>query len=120
MGHGIQPADLGFFSTLAGAASLSAAARELGVTLPAAVAASGLAALVIGIVGTTWGMIRATNAEADAVREADDAALVDDPARLAIQARDRENLPLRERQLKRFAGLHEAQYTGAGAICSRA
>ncbi|CAN7534847.1 LysR substrate-binding domain-containing protein [Pseudorhodoferax sp. LjRoot39] len=35
MGHGIQPADLGFFSTLAGAASLSAAARELGVTLPA-------------------------------------------------------------------------------------
>lgn len=35
MGHGIQPTDLGFFSTLAGAASLSAAARELGVTLPA-------------------------------------------------------------------------------------
>ena len=35
MGHGIHPADLGFFSTLAGAASLSAAARELGVTLPA-------------------------------------------------------------------------------------
>lgn len=35
MDHGIQPADLGFFSTLAGAASLSAAARELGVTLPA-------------------------------------------------------------------------------------
>jgi WD40 repeat protein/serine/threonine protein kinase len=29
-----------------------------------------LAALVIGIVGTTWGMIRATHAEADAVREA--------------------------------------------------
>ena len=29
-----------------------------------------LAALVIGIVGTTWGMIRATRAEADAVREA--------------------------------------------------
>lgn len=34
MGH-IQPQDLGFFSTLAGAPSLSAAARELGVTLPA-------------------------------------------------------------------------------------
>ena len=32
---GIQPADLGFFSTLAGAGSLSAAARELGVTTPA-------------------------------------------------------------------------------------
>ena len=32
---GIQPADLGFFSALAGAASLSAAARELGVTTPA-------------------------------------------------------------------------------------
>jgi LysR family transcriptional activator of dmlA len=31
----IQPADLGFFSTLASAASLSAAARELGVTPPA-------------------------------------------------------------------------------------
>jgi LysR family transcriptional regulator, transcriptional activator for dmlA len=31
----IQPADLGFFSTLAGAGSLSAAARELGVTTPA-------------------------------------------------------------------------------------
>jgi DNA-binding transcriptional LysR family regulator len=31
----IQPADLGFFSTLASAASLSAAARELGVTTPA-------------------------------------------------------------------------------------
>src|SRR5207248_382133 len=29
-----------------------------------------LAALVIAIVGTTWGMIRATHAEADAVREA--------------------------------------------------
>lgn len=35
MSKGIQPADLGFFSTLAGAASLSAAARELGVTTPA-------------------------------------------------------------------------------------
>ena len=35
MAHGIQPADLGFFSTLAGAGSLSAAARELGVTTPA-------------------------------------------------------------------------------------
>ncbi|MFT3720100.1 LysR substrate-binding domain-containing protein [Pseudorhodoferax sp.] len=35
MGTAIQPADLGFFSTLAGSASLSAAARELGVTLPA-------------------------------------------------------------------------------------
>jgi DNA-binding transcriptional LysR family regulator len=33
---GIQPADLGFFSVLAGAGSLSAAARELGVTTPAA------------------------------------------------------------------------------------
>jgi DNA-binding transcriptional LysR family regulator len=32
---GIQPADLGFFSTLARAGSLSAAARELGVTTPA-------------------------------------------------------------------------------------
>ena len=31
----IQPADLGFFSALAGAGSLSAAARELGVTTPA-------------------------------------------------------------------------------------
>lgn len=33
--RGIQPADLGFFSVLAGAGSLSAAARELGVTTPA-------------------------------------------------------------------------------------
>ncbi len=33
--HGIQPADLGFFSVLAGAGSLSAAARELGITTPA-------------------------------------------------------------------------------------
>jgi LysR family transcriptional regulator, transcriptional activator for dmlA len=32
---GIQPADLGFFSTLASAGSLSAAARELGITTPA-------------------------------------------------------------------------------------
>ena len=32
---GIQPADLGFFSALAGAGSLSAAARELGITTPA-------------------------------------------------------------------------------------
>ncbi len=32
---GIQPADLGFFSALASAGSLSAAARELGVTTPA-------------------------------------------------------------------------------------
>ena len=32
---GIQAADLGFFSTLARAGSLSAAARELGVTTPA-------------------------------------------------------------------------------------
>ena len=31
----IQPADLGFFSALAGAGSLSAAARELGITTPA-------------------------------------------------------------------------------------
>jgi LysR family transcriptional activator of dmlA len=31
----IQPADLGFFSTLASAGSLSAAARELGITTPA-------------------------------------------------------------------------------------
>jgi LysR family transcriptional regulator, transcriptional activator for dmlA len=35
MGSGIQPADLGFFSTLARAGSLSTAARELGVTTPA-------------------------------------------------------------------------------------
>ncbi|MGM9427698.1 LysR substrate-binding domain-containing protein [Hydrogenophaga sp. MI9] len=35
MGEGIQPADLGFFSTLASAGSLSAAARELGITTPA-------------------------------------------------------------------------------------
>ena len=35
MTKGIQPADLGFFSVLAGAGSLSAAARELGVTTPA-------------------------------------------------------------------------------------
>jgi len=35
MTKGIQPADLGFFSALASAASLSAAARELGVTTPA-------------------------------------------------------------------------------------
>lgn len=32
---GIQPADLGFFSMLASAGSLSAAARELGITTPA-------------------------------------------------------------------------------------
>lgn len=35
MTPGIPPADLGFFSTLASAGSLSAAARELGVTTPA-------------------------------------------------------------------------------------
>ncbi|MEP7058859.1 MAG: LysR family transcriptional regulator, partial [Caldimonas sp.] len=35
MTSGIQPADLGFFSTLASAGSLSSAARELGVTTPA-------------------------------------------------------------------------------------
>jgi len=35
MTPGIQPADLGFFSALAGAGSLSAAARELGITTPA-------------------------------------------------------------------------------------
>ena len=35
MSSGIQPADLGFFSTLARAGSLSAAGRELGVTTPA-------------------------------------------------------------------------------------
>jgi LysR family transcriptional regulator, transcriptional activator for dmlA len=35
MTRGIQPADLGFFSALARAGSLSAAARELGVTTPA-------------------------------------------------------------------------------------
>ncbi|HSI56935.1 MAG TPA: LysR substrate-binding domain-containing protein [Ideonella sp.] len=35
MASGIQPADLGFFSALASAGSLSAAARELGVTTPA-------------------------------------------------------------------------------------
>ena len=32
---GIQPADLGFFSALARAGSLSAAARELGISTPA-------------------------------------------------------------------------------------
>jgi DNA-binding transcriptional LysR family regulator len=35
MNSGIQPADLGFFSALASAGSLSAAARELGITTPA-------------------------------------------------------------------------------------
>ena len=35
MTSGIQPADLGFFSTLASAGSLCAAARELGITTPA-------------------------------------------------------------------------------------
>jgi LysR family transcriptional regulator, transcriptional activator for dmlA len=35
MSHPIQPADLGFFSALASAGSLSAAARELGITTPA-------------------------------------------------------------------------------------
>jgi LysR family transcriptional activator of dmlA len=35
MTTGIQPADLGFFSVLASAGSLSAAARELGITTPA-------------------------------------------------------------------------------------
>ncbi len=35
MTNSIQPADLGFFSVLAGAGSLSAAARELGITTPA-------------------------------------------------------------------------------------
>jgi DNA-binding transcriptional LysR family regulator len=35
MAHDIQPADLGFFSALASAGSLSAAARELGITTPA-------------------------------------------------------------------------------------
>ena len=35
MPSGIQPGDLGFFSTLASAGSLSAAARELGITTPA-------------------------------------------------------------------------------------
>jgi LysR family transcriptional regulator, transcriptional activator for dmlA len=35
MSSNIQPADLGFFSALAGAGSLSAAARELGITTPA-------------------------------------------------------------------------------------
>ncbi len=35
MADAIQPADLGFFSVLASAGSLSAAARELGVTTPA-------------------------------------------------------------------------------------
>jgi DNA-binding transcriptional LysR family regulator len=35
MSNAILPADLGFFSTLASAGSLSAAARELGVTTPA-------------------------------------------------------------------------------------
>ena len=32
---GVQPADLGFFSALIAAGSLSAAARELGITTPA-------------------------------------------------------------------------------------
>ncbi len=35
MTRGIQPADLGFFSVLASAGNLSAAARELGITTPA-------------------------------------------------------------------------------------
>ena len=35
MSAAIQPADLGFFSVLASAGSLSAAARELGITTPA-------------------------------------------------------------------------------------
>jgi LysR family transcriptional activator of dmlA len=35
MASGIQPGDLGFFSVLASAGSLSAAARELGITTPA-------------------------------------------------------------------------------------
>ncbi|EJE53945.1 transcriptional regulator [Acidovorax sp. CF316] len=35
MGKGIQAADLGFFSSLASAGSLSAAAREMGITTPA-------------------------------------------------------------------------------------
>ena len=35
MSTSIQPAELGFFSTLAMAGSLSAAARELGITTPA-------------------------------------------------------------------------------------
>ncbi len=35
MGNGIQPADLRFFSVLASAGSLGAAARELGITTPA-------------------------------------------------------------------------------------
>ena len=35
MTSGIQPTDLGFFSTLASSGSLSAAARELGITTPA-------------------------------------------------------------------------------------
>lgn len=35
MANGIQPSDLGFFSTLVAAGSLSAAARELNVTTPA-------------------------------------------------------------------------------------
>jgi LysR family transcriptional regulator, transcriptional activator for dmlA len=35
MSNAIQPADLGFFSALASAGSLSAAARELGITTPA-------------------------------------------------------------------------------------
>ncbi|MEJ8849274.1 LysR substrate-binding domain-containing protein [Variovorax rhizosphaerae] len=35
MSSEVQPADLGFFSTLASAGSLSAAARELGITTPA-------------------------------------------------------------------------------------
>ena len=35
MSSGIQPADLGFFSTLASSGNLSAAARELGITTPA-------------------------------------------------------------------------------------
>jgi len=35
MTKGVQPADLGFFSVLASSGSLSAAARELGVTTPA-------------------------------------------------------------------------------------
>ena len=35
MRNGLQPADLGFFSALAATRSLSASARELGITTPA-------------------------------------------------------------------------------------
>src|SRR5450830_731540 len=47
----IQPADLGFFSVLASAGSLSAAGRELGVTTPA------VSKHLANPVGTFWSVV---------------------------------------------------------------